>query len=1024
MYDGNMQVSCWKEENEKCRVFFAVSLYASILIFIWRSKSFLAVAAVAFGDMIIHCSRPSANDESRAFAKILTVGLDDTKFKFRGLVGLLGYGDDSGSANALTAKISSWAEQIFSGTVNADDWLEGGLNMVAEAAKENISNFELEFRQHFNSLLDVESLALKATKLTLSSKFKLVEKLKNLENDVDRAANGLGGIRGLLSKVIAVIEKVVLILKSFGSLDPSTMVRGWVKNMKTYIFGASDAILVAAAAAVADPGSGAEESKAQTAVDMGEVSRGASSLPGSIEEAAAIADPGSGAEESVVVDVVSHDVSSLLGCIAAVVEGAAFAGEKEVETYLDELRQKKKEQPQKESAAANEAADKRAVKETPQDETVKKRGSLRITLLHMALSETEDKDKLCKVAKDQAQADIESVLTILHTSLFLLKRGAKIPLLSKETQSKLSSMIEPMEEIQRFLESDLQTKLEGALDDICAILKHSSDDVLKVKSIQTVKGIDVLKTNSIQDVKGILQKKVQTLILQELKKFHESIREAASGLFDAIERDLEKGAAKVVQMLLSRETMKQVADAISAVSSQMEAASQLLVDAQDELIEVESFLTGTVAGKLSEARMVYANVLGDAKALPSKGGEYPAEMAAGAPAEDGDGESAESAEIKSKNFQKVLDELKGKVNLQKVLDELKGKIDGISKIATAVEHLMDTCPLKKAKEALRNALPQVPLKEIRGMMSSTVAELKSEAVDELRSLAEGASVDIDEFAGEASGILSEGIGILGDMLAEQRAKKEKWRAREVAVFVAQQVVASPNSEGAIRTALNEALTKRKVFEFQPEIKAILDADSTLPQQLNEFLYGRGGNDDEDEDEAERQERQKALWVEHEAAIVEDVTQKMENLDALRNKAEKETDVLKKQELLVQCRKEQVALQAASANISDVGKKLDVVIKFLDTMNSRLADMDGKLSAIQEGVTALHEDMKRLTGKPVLEVYEDWRKRQLDEARKLQKGVYIEPEVVGPGSDGKFEPSDELNPKSRISGKETSLFDIF
>ena len=95
------------------------------------------------------------------------------------------------------------------------------------------------------------------------------------------------------------------------------------------------------------------------------------------------------------------------------------------------------------------------------------------------------------------------------------------------------------------------------MDDICAILKHSSDDVLKVKSIQTVKGIDVLKTNSIQDVKGILQKKVQTLILQELKKFHESIREAASGLFDAIERDLEKGAAKVVQMLLSQEKMKQ-----------------------------------------------------------------------------------------------------------------------------------------------------------------------------------------------------------------------------------------------------------------------------------------------------------------------------------------------------------------------------------------------------------------------------------------------------------------------------------
>ena len=62
---------------------------------------------------------------------------------------------------------------------------------------------------------------------------------------------------------------------------------------------------------------------------------------------------------------------------------------------------------------------------------------------------------------------------------------------------------------------------------------------------------------------------------------------------------------------------------------------------------------------------------------------------------------------------------------------------------------------------------------------------------------------------------------------------------------------------------------------------------------------------------------------------------------------------------MQCRREHATIQAASSNISDVGKKLDVVIKFMDTMNSRLVDMDGKLSAIQAGVTALHEDMKRV-----------------------------------------------------------------
>ena len=53
----------------------------------------------------------------------------------------------------------------------------------------------------------------------------------------------------------------------------------------------------------------------------------------------------------------------------------------------------------------------------------------------------------------------------------------------------------------------------------------------------------------------------------------------------------------------------------------------------------------------------------------------------------------------------------------------------------------------------------------------------------------------------------------------------------------------------------------------------------------------------------------------------------------REEAEKETDVLKKQALLVRCRKEQAALQAASSNISDVGKKLDYNPKKMEVTNS-------------------------------------------------------------------------------------------
>ena len=199
------------------------------------------------------------------------------------------------------------------------------------------------------------------------------------------------------------------------------------------------------------------------------------------------------------------------------------------------------------------------------------------------------------------------------------------------------------------------------------------------------------------------------------------------------------------------------------------------------------------------------------------------------------------------------------------------------------------------------------------------------------------------------------------------------------------------------------------------MKAILDADGRLPQQVNEFLYGNGGDEENEDTDEEWQEQQKALWLEHEAKIVEDIKLKMEALEALREEAEKEANVLKKQELLVRCRKEQAILEAASTNISDVGKKLDMVIKFLGTMCSRLAEMDGKLAAIQDEVTALHEDMRRLTGKPVLDVYEEWRQRLLEEAKCVQKGVYIESEVVRAGPKNNFQEDETDNPKRLVTG---------
>ena len=54
----------------------------------------------------------------------------------------------------------------------------------------------------------------------------------------------------------------------------------------------------------------------------------------------------------------------------------------------------------------------------------------------------------------------------------------------------------------------------------------------------------------------------------------------------------------------------------------------------------------------------------------------------------------------------------------------------------------------------------------------------------------------------------------------------------------------------------------------------------------------------------------------------------------------------------------------------------MVLEFVDGLKSKLADMDEKLDALSLAVGAMHEDVKRLAGRPFLEVYEEWTKRTL------------------------------------------------
>ena len=77
----------------------------------------------------------------------------------------------------------------------------------------------------------------------------------------------------------------------------------------------------------------------------------------------------------------------------------------------------------------------------------------------------------------------------------------------------------------------------------------------------------------------------------------------------------------------------------------------------------------------------------------------------------------------------------------------------------------------------------------------------------------------------------------------------------------------------------------------------------------------------------------------------------------------------------------------------------MLLEFTDAVKAQLADMDEKLDALGDAVGAMHEDVKRMAGRPVLDVYKDW--AVLTTTSRLQSEVYIEAMVCGPGPKKNF-----------------------
>ena len=80
----------------------------------------------------------------------------------------------------------------------------------------------------------------------------------------------------------------------------------------------------------------------------------------------------------------------------------------------------------------------------------------------------------------------------------------------------------------------------------------------------------------------------------------------------------------------------------------------------------------------------------------------------------------------------------------------------------------------------------------------------------------------------------------------------------------------------------------------------------------------------------------ADWHESEDTVQNHLRQRLDALTELREKMEEETDPMRKELLMMKCRKEQVEIRQQLRNVQDVGQSLGIIISFLDGMQSQSA----------------------------------------------------------------------------------------
>ena len=128
-------------------------------------------------------------------------------------------------------------------------------------------------------------------------------------------------------------------------------------------------------------------------------------------------------------------------------------------------------------------------------------------------------------------------------------------------------------------------------------------------------------------------------------------------------------------------------------------------------------------------------------------------------------------------------------------------------------------------------------------LKNMAESLQAEVMEELNQLAEdlkdqvgGAADDFMEDAEKAGagGLLDEVCGMFSDAMAHKHSKMEAWRVREVTTVGFKMMAATPQIKGVVAEEVQGALIKRRAFETNDNVLAVLGATNELPKQLATF----------------------------------------------------------------------------------------------------------------------------------------------------------------------------------------------